>query len=99
MDIDGKNAVNLSNDAAYDGWPTWTPDGKVIFSSNRGGIPYKAQLYLVNPDGSGLKLLTDPKYSLVQSIVSRDGRYLYCQHSMEHEDYDNGGITMVELKK
>lgn len=98
MNIDGSNAINVSNNSAYDGWPTWTPDGKIIFSSNRGGIPFSAQLYQVNVDGSDLKLISDPKYSLVQATVAKDGKTIYCQHSLENDGYDNGGIAIVELK-
>jgi Tol biopolymer transport system component len=98
MNIDGSNPINISNSPAYDGWPTWTPDGKVIFSSNRGGIPYSAQLYQVNVDGSDLKLVSDPKYSLIQATVGRDGRMIYCQHSLENDGYDNGGLASIELK-
>ena len=98
MNIDGSNAVNVSNNPAFDGWPTWTPDGKVIFSSNRGGIPYSAQLYRVNADGSDLKLISDPKYSLIQATVGKDGKTIFCQHSLENDGYDNGGLATVELK-
>jgi len=97
MNMDGTNALNLSNNPAYDGWPTWTPDGKVLFSSNRGGTPYFAQLYLVNADGTDLKLVSDPKYSLIQATVTKDGKAIYCQHSLENLDYDNGGIAVVPL--
>ena len=37
-DIDGNNERNVSNSAAFDGWPVFTPDGAgVVFSSNRAG--------------------------------------------------------------
>ena len=98
MNIDGSNPVNVSNNPAYDGWPTWTPEGKIVFSSNRGGVPYSAQLYTVNADGSDLELISNPKYSLIQATVSNDGTKIYCQHSLENDDYDNGGIAVIELK-
>ena len=98
MGIDGSNPVNVSSNPAYDGWPTWTPDGKVIFSSNRAGIPYSAQLYLVNIDGSDLKLISDSKYSLIQATVAKDGKTIFCQHSLENDGYDNGGIATILLK-
>ena len=28
-DADGSNEVNASKDAAFDGWPVWSPDGKM----------------------------------------------------------------------
>ena len=99
MNADGTNPVNVSNNAAYDGWPAWTPDGKVIFSSNRGGIPYHAQLYRVNSDGSNLELISDPKYSFIQATVTNDGKSIYCQHSVESDTFDYGGIARLELRK
>src|ERR1700742_4575933 len=29
-DADGSNEVNVSKNAAFDGWPVWSPDGKMI---------------------------------------------------------------------
>ena len=31
-DPDGKNEINISNNAAFDGWPAWSPDGKSIYA-------------------------------------------------------------------
>ena len=33
--FDGTNAVNISNNSAFDGWPVWIDDETVLFSSNR----------------------------------------------------------------
>jgi TolB protein len=33
---DGSGEVNVSKSPAFDGWPLWSPDGKlIVFSSNR----------------------------------------------------------------
>jgi len=42
----------------FDVSPTWSPDGQhIAFASNRGGNGYF--VYLMNPDGSGVKKLSD----------------------------------------
>ena len=38
MNADGTNQVNLTADAAMDGWPAWSPTGsQIVFSSDRSG--------------------------------------------------------------
>ncbi|QHT66853.1 hypothetical protein GXP67_09380 [Rhodocytophaga rosea] len=95
MNLDGSGEINLSANPAYDGWPAWTPDGRVIFASNRGGIPSRSALYIVNADGSGLKILTDPKYSYNQHSVSSDGKWILAERNAE----SFAGIDMLELKE
>jgi eukaryotic-like serine/threonine-protein kinase len=53
---DGSNMQQLTNDAARDRRPSWSPDGNLIaFESNRGGM---YQVWVVNRDASGLRPLT-----------------------------------------
>jgi TolB protein len=56
---DGTSEVDLSRSAAYDAWPSWSPDGKrIIFASNRGAL---TQIYVVNVDGSNLTRLVNDR--------------------------------------
>jgi TolB protein len=32
---DGRNVVRLTNDAGLESWPSWAPDGRVIYFSMR----------------------------------------------------------------
>lgn len=89
MNLDGTELRNLSHSPAFDGWPTWTPDGRVVFSSNRAGRPGKGQLYVIGVDGTGLRMLTDPEHSFVQHAVTFDGRQIYAQ--------SNGTIVVLEF--
>jgi len=56
MNADGSQQTNLTKDKQSNWGATWAPDGKhILFNSARdGGIPH---LYLMNPDGSGLRRL------------------------------------------
>jgi TolB protein len=56
---DGTNEIDLSRSAAYDAWPSWSPDGsRIIFASNRGAV---TQIYVVNADGSNLTRLVNDR--------------------------------------
>jgi TolB protein len=86
-DLDGSREVNVSNHAAFDGWPMWSPDGRwVAFSSNRTGRPGAGQLFLVSPDGGAPQQVTDGSAAYVQHSFSPDGRFLYASRSWEAPD-------------
>ena len=68
-----RNPVNVTNDAAADGWPVWTPDGsRIVYASGRGSF----SLWSMNPNGSERKRLTSPKPPLsdARPSVSPDGK-------------------------
>jgi len=57
MAADGSNQRNLTNNAADDAWPSWSPDGKQIaFLSTRSGWP---ELYVMAADGSNVRQLSN----------------------------------------
>jgi len=97
-DTDGSNEINLSQNAAFDGWPSWSPDGKTIaFSSNRSGPANVGQIYLVNPDGSGLRQLTTGPRSFVQPSWSADGLQIFVYENCETVDYEYGNISVIAV--
>ncbi len=63
MNPDGSNPLNLTNDSAFDSDPDWAPDGsRIVFVSRQRGDPFnntKADLFVMNSDGTGLFRLTN----------------------------------------
>jgi TolB protein len=96
-DRDGKNAFNLSKYPDHDGWPAWSPDGKIIaFASDRERLG-NWQLYLIHPDGTGLKRLTE--FDSQEAVFAKpqwspDGKRLICTRSKD----GNVEIFIVELE-
>jgi Tol biopolymer transport system component len=59
MRTDGTGLRRLTDDAARDRQPRWTPDGKsIVFYSNREGGRYS--VFSIRPDGSGLSRMLAP---------------------------------------
>ncbi len=52
----------------------WTPDGRIVFSSNVGG---GNRIWLMNADGTGQKPLTEAGDDAKGAQISPDGRYIY----------------------
>ena len=97
IDLDGSNPVNLSNNAAYDGWPAWSPDGaRIVFSSNRAGPANIGQLYAVDAGGGSAQKLTEGPGSFVQPSWSRDGKRIYAHQHWETEEF--GSVMVFEVR-
>jgi len=87
MDADGSGVVQLTSDPAGDSNPSWSPDGtKIAFE--RGD----ADVYLVNPDGSGLTRVVSGQ-TPVWSPDSR--RILYEWFGMNVILTDGSGLTRL----
>lgn len=95
--VDGSGERNLSNSAAFDGWPAWSPDGtRIAFASNRAGPASVGQLYLVGvDDGTLVKLSDGPSHA--QPAWTRDGRAIFAYRLWEGESYEFGGIVRFEV--
>jgi TolB protein len=94
---DGSDEQVLTNNAAFDGWPTWSPDGKSIaFASNRSGPANHGQIYVMSLDGSGLRQVTaDGSY--VQPFWSADGQQIYAYEAHEVRDDEWGDIVLFQV--
>ena len=57
MDVDGGNRTRLTNNTAYDDYPSWSPDGvQIVFVSDRDG---NREIYKMRADGKFQAPLTD----------------------------------------
>lgn len=96
-DRDGKNAFNLSKYPDHDGWPAWSPDGKLIaFASDRERFG-NWQIYLIQPDGTNLKRLTQfdsQEAFFAKPQWSPDGRKIICTRTKD----GNVEIFSIELE-
>ncbi len=71
---DGSQMRRITEDAARDRAPRWSPDAsELAFMSNRGG---RFEIWTIRPDGSGLKQVTDasPRGGVSYPAWSPDGR-------------------------
>ncbi len=95
--LDGSGSTNISSSPSYDGWPTWSPNGRwVIFTSNRDQPPNVGQIYAVRADGTGLKRLTEGM-SKAQPSLSSDGKRLYFYENVETDNFEIGHIASIEI--
>ena len=83
MNRDGTNAVNLSRNGYFDGWPAWSPDGRrIAFSSNRSDL---YQVYVMNADGSEPRQVTQSSTTDVRPQWQPDGSGLV--FNREHDGW------------
>lgn len=72
MDADGTNQINLTQNAADDQLPSWSPDGnQIAFDSNR--QKKDNDIFIMNADGSGVRDLTDRREKDTVPAWSPDG--------------------------
>jgi TolB protein len=74
MDIDRVVTLNLTRSAAYEGTPSWSPDGNwIAFTSDRhGGL----NIYVMDANGRNVRQLTDGANSYDSPRWSADGQRL-----------------------
>jgi len=74
-DADGTNQHNLTANPAFDGWPSWSPDGKrIAFASNR---RYAYQIFVMDADGANVQLVANTNGRATTPRWSPDGKTIY----------------------
>jgi TolB protein len=74
MDADGKNAHQVLEPQGSQRTPMWSPDGKQIAFSMARDAEFNYDLFVVNPDGTGLKDLTNSPEFEADPAWSPDGK-------------------------
>jgi TolB protein len=79
MNADGSNQTRLTAEPGNDTSPKWSPDGRILFISDRDG---RKEIYVMNGDGSNVTRLTTIGAS--QAAWSADGkRVAFVRPSLE----------------
>jgi Tol biopolymer transport system component len=86
MNRDGSDPANLTNNPAYDGWPSWSPDNRrIAFASDREkeGVWH---IYVMNADGTNVRRVSpldaEDGY-FTKPIWSPDGRQILCTRTKD----------------
>ncbi len=111
LDLRSRKAKALTSGMGGDFRPSWSPDGKwIAFSSDRGStLPMGkgrwehlqiADVYLIHPDGSGLKRLTEHGNFCGSPKWTRDSRRIvaYCMSGEETLTYRSFGPEKGETR-
>ncbi len=71
----GGSKRNLTNHPAQDTFPRWTPDGRILFQSNRRGGQF--DLFLMDANGENLRPLTSGPVDETDAAAAPDGRIAF----------------------
>jgi len=96
VDVDGSNLVNLSS--VGEGWQVqWSPDGRsILFTSHRDHPDNYTDVYVMRPDGSGVKRLTHTR--AYTPAWSPDGsRIVFCAPGLFVMRADGTGIEKLPV--
>jgi hypothetical protein len=74
LDFAGPSLRQLTADRAIETSPTWTRDGRLLFSSNRSG---RTNIYVQSAIGGPATQLTDNDRASLPNAILPDGRLLY----------------------
>jgi hypothetical protein len=83
-DLRRKHLQRVSTGPFVERNPLWAPDGRLLVSSNRGGVP---NVYRVAADGSGTaERLTSSRRGQYTSSISRNGSHLFSTQLSPYAD-------------
>src|SRR6266568_837272 len=86
-DADGTHKTVLTQRPGFVYWPSWSPHGnRIVYAGKPGQYQHKTQLYVIHPDRSGFRKLTDDPHGAFTPAWSPDGRWIA---------YGGRGISLV----
>jgi Tol biopolymer transport system component len=94
-DLKPENAKPIMQ-ASADTWGFgWTPDNRIVFSSDRSGDP---EIWIIDADGANARALTNDRVFKQTPVVSPDGRYIVYSSAanggtLERIDINGGNRT------
>ncbi len=60
IDVDGTNEIRLTNNSSHNAFASFSPDGpQIVFSASSNGGYQALEIFVINPDGTGLTALTN----------------------------------------
>jgi len=89
---DGSGKTVVANDG---GAPSWTPDGRIIFSSRRSG---SQQIWIMDADGSNARQIGNlsPTLLPVMAQMGKNGLIVFWGNDEMTEPDGNSGIWMMQ---
>ena len=98
---DGTGEIRITDSAATNWWPTWSPDGtRLVYESSVPNVPYKFELYVVDVDGSNRRRLIEAPYADRQPDWSPDGSRVVFSRRVPHPGglfHESNDICLVEI--
>jgi len=100
VNVDGSGLTAVTDDAGWDNWPSWSPDGTRLAFTCRQPIPADGGgICTINADGSGRVVLTD--INEWEPSWSPDGKHISfastCDQNPEIYMMDADGSNLVRL--
>ena len=95
---DARRAKQIASNAGWIEELAWTPDGRIVYRSNAGGI---AEIWVMNADGSNPLQLTADARASRGLAVSPDGRYIFFasdragRYDIWRVDADGGNLRQL----